>query len=133
MEAKYQFGRDEIAQVLLQPNEVRYEYFVKRVSDWELVWSLKGVDGWVMSADETGNEIAVFWPFEDYAKLCANGAWQGTVPKSIDIEAFLSRWLPGLYKDRRRVGIFPNLLKQASVVDPMKLKEQIEAEREKFE
>ena len=133
MSNKYKFGNKEIEMVLAQSNEVRFDYFIKRVADWGEVWGLKGSDGWVMSADETGKQVAVFWPFAEFASLCSVDEWEGTFPASISIEAFTTRWLPGLEKEARLVGIFPNLLKQASVIKPIKLLQIINSEIESLE
>ena len=133
MSAKYKFGSKEIQNFLTQSNDIRFKYFVKRVADWGEVWGLKGSDGWVMSADETGKQVAVFWPFAEFAELCSTGLWEGTIPTSISIEAYTTRWLPGLEKDGRLVGVFPNLLKQAAVINPMQLLHIINDAREELE
>jgi hypothetical protein len=130
MNTGYKFENNEIENVLRQNNETRYVYFIKRVADWEEVWGLKGEDGWVLSADDAGNQVAVFWPFKEYAKLCATGAWIQTVPMKIELPTFIDRWIPGLNQDGRLVGVFPNLAKQASVVAPLVLKDHLESEME---
>jgi hypothetical protein len=133
IDMKYPLVQAEIDNVLRQTNEVRYDYFVKRVADWGEVWSLKGADGWVLSGDSTGNiEVAMFWPFMEYAKLCIKDEWSETIPTKIKLAAFLDRWLPGFKKDGRLVGVFPNLAGQAAVIDPLVLKRHLEDEMKGF-
>jgi hypothetical protein len=126
----YRLGDNEVDNVLRQTNQIRFEYFVKRVADWGEVWGLKGENGWVLSADDTGNQIAAFWPFKEYANLCSTGSWSQTEPTKIELSSFLDRWLPGLKQDGFFVSVFPNLAGQASVTDPLVLKEYLESEME---
>ena len=44
----------EVENVISLPAEGRYEYFIKRVADWEVVWSLGNEDGWVLAGDDGG-------------------------------------------------------------------------------
>jgi hypothetical protein len=133
IDMKYPLVRAEIDNVLRQTNVVRYNYFVKRVADWGEVWSLKGTDGWVLSGDSTGKEVAMFWPFREYAELCIKDEWSETIPTKIKLAAFLDRWLPGLSEDGLLVGVFPNLAGQAAVIDPLILKRHLEDEMEGLE
>lgn len=52
----------EAENVLKLDNRKKYEYFIKKVADFEEVWSLRDEDGWAT----LGTEDKVFfpiWPF----------------------------------------------------------------------
>lgn len=38
----------------------RYDYFIKKIADFEEVWSLSNERGWVMSEDERGVPSFIF-------------------------------------------------------------------------
>ncbi|SEL57398.1 Protein of unknown function [Roseateles sp. YR242] len=133
MTDSYRFGTQEIESVLKQKNEVRFDYFIKRVADWGEVWGLKGPAGWVLLGDEQQNEVAVFWPFKEFAAICATGAWADSTPTSIDLDSFRARWLTGLERDGRRVAVFPNIERSASVLSAAELRARLEEELDNLE
>ncbi len=49
--------------------------------------------------NHTGNVVIPFWPKEQFVQLCAQGVWQGYTARSIPLEDFLSKWLPGMQKE----------------------------------
>ena len=83
METEYQFGTGEIEAVLATDAETRYRYFIKRVADWEQVWSLRNTGGWVLTETDDGQQVAPFWPFQAFAQRAAVGQWADTEPTSI--------------------------------------------------
>jgi hypothetical protein len=48
-------------------------YFIKKVADWQTIWSLGNAKGWVLGRDEDGHETVVVSPNEAFAKACAEG------------------------------------------------------------
>ena len=57
----------EYETVLTLPGEERYAYLVKRVADWELVWSLADDDDWALAADGEGHELVLAWHQKRFA------------------------------------------------------------------
>ncbi|MFD2328955.1 DUF2750 domain-containing protein [Cohnella sp. GCM10020058] len=53
---------------------IRYEYFIKKVTDSEEVWGLYD-DGWAMSSDDNGRLLIPFWPKKEFAEYCAYEDW----------------------------------------------------------
>jgi hypothetical protein len=129
----YRIGAKEIDAVLCRDAAVRYDYFVKRVADWEEVWSLRNAGGWVAAATDTGQEVLPFWPFAAFAQRSATGPWADTAPAPIALEAFLARWLPGMAADGRLACVLPTGADRGATVDPLQLKADIEAEQEQLQ
>jgi hypothetical protein len=115
----------------LEPAE-RYEYFIKRVADEGEVWSLRGSAGWVLAADGDGHESVPVWPHRVYAASCATGGWHGCHPASLDLDEWITRWLPGIEKDRRAVAVFPIPSGSGTPVTPSRLRADLEAELTKY-
>lgn len=114
----------------LAPEE-RYQYFIKKVADWREVWSYG-----VMVGPSWGPRIARSWyrcgrPI--FAEAFAVGEWLGYKPQRIELEDWLTKWIPGMEKDRRLVAVFPALESQTTTASPLKLKSDLEAELKKYE
>ena len=122
----------EIESVLRLPASERYKYFVKKAADTEHVWSLRKDVGWVTSADDTGRISVPVWPHAKFAAACANEDWAECEPQSIELDAWLARWLPGMHRDGRLAAVFPTPTNQAVNVAPDRLKRDLEAELELY-
>ena len=103
----YEVNDQQFEAVVALPAPQRYEHFIKRIADTEVVWSLRSIGGWVMSGAGDGGELFPVWPHERYAAACASGGWEGTHPAAIRLDDFRAKWLPGLQRDNRRVAVFP--------------------------
>ncbi|WP_144558354.1 DUF2750 domain-containing protein [Shouchella miscanthi] len=108
----------EIEKTMRMNSQKRYEYFIKKVSDYEEVWSLRNEQGWVTSKLDNGSTSLNFWPTKEHAELCAMKEWKKTVAVSIDLEEFIDSWLPGIDNDGVSVSIFFN--NKDSITVPVK-------------
>jgi len=117
--------------VHLAPKE-RYEYFIKKVADWEEIWSL-WKDGWVLMGDKEEGEHVPVWPHPVFAEAYAHGEWLGYKPRKIELEDWLNKWIPGMEKDKRMVAVFPTTEGQTTTVSPVQLKSDLEEELTKYE
>src|SRR5262245_45116874 len=112
----------------------RYLHFVKRVADFEEVWSLRTVNGWVTMGDATGRKCVPVWPHKRYAECFIADNWGAAEARMIGLDAWLNRWLPGMTRDGLHVAVFPVPEKQPSViVCPQDLKRDLEEELEHYE
>lgn len=118
----------EFESVSTLPAEQRYAYFIKRVADWEQVWSLAAQHGWALAGDDDGHELVPVWPHERFAAVCAIDEWAGYEPRPIDLSTWLERWTPGLIRDRRLVAVFPTPGKKGICVDAAQLRDDLEQE-----
>ncbi|WP_299516242.1 DUF2750 domain-containing protein [uncultured Rummeliibacillus sp.] len=105
----------EIEVVSTLPASKRYEYFIKKVADFEEVWGLFD-DGWAISEDDNGNPLMPFWPKKEFANLCAVDDWKNYKAEKIELEDFMQEWLPGMKVDGIKPSIFWNNV-DSSVLD----------------
>ncbi|MDH5446990.1 MAG: DUF2750 domain-containing protein [Gammaproteobacteria bacterium] len=129
----YRINDKEIENVLALSGADRYEHFVKRVADWEEVWSLQDKNGWVSSENDEGIKSIPVWPHPEYTKLCAEENWKGNNPSSIELQAFIEKWLPGMEKDGLLVAVFPTPSGKGVQVTPAELKQHLQEECEQYE
>ena len=118
--------------LLAMSGEERFGYFVRKVADFEEVWSLFR-DGWATAADDTGTLLAAFWPEEDLASVCAQESWVKYVPKSIPLEAFMHKWIPGMERDGVNVAVFPTPTGKGVVVTASFLGNAIQEELDELQ
>ncbi len=108
----------------------RYDYFLKKVADWEEIWSLHSPEGWVELSSSDGEECLPVWPHPDFAKAWAVDDWSDCQPKAITLEVWLERWTPGLERDNTMLAVFPVDEEEGLVVTPSELQEAILGELE---
>jgi hypothetical protein len=127
----YKINEEEIKSVISLPANDRFAHFVSRSADWEEVWSLKNKDGWVMVSSQEGTCFPV-WPHPKYAEMWATDEWSDCTAELIDMNSWLSKWIPGLTKDKIKVAVFPNRVEQGVVVSPEFMLEALKKEQEKY-
>lgn len=103
----YHLSPNEYEALIHTTGPDRYKYTLKRVADWEEVWSLANEDCWVLQGGEGGTEMVPIWPHPRFAELCATGHWDGCAPRLIKLEDWCNKWLPGLSRDGRMLSVFP--------------------------
>lgn len=129
----YKINAREIEAVQALSPAQRYGHFVRRVADWEEVWSLANGDGWVLMADDEGHELIPVWPHPHYAEALAIGDWAGHQPKPIPLADFLEKWLPGMARDGRRLAVFATREGKGIIVNPLRFKSDLEEACEQYE
>lgn len=113
-------------------SEERYDYFIRKVADFEIVWGLND-GGWAILSDNEGNEVFPFWPEKELAEICVQDSWSSYKPKSIELNHFIEKWLTGMEKDGILVGVFYTPEGKGVVVQPAKLKADLEEELEQYD
>jgi len=129
----YKLNREQYDAVLALPAEKRYQHFLSRVADWEILWTLHSETGFVLFGDDSGHECVPFWPHPGYAVTTAQGQWSDCSPYEVSLSDFMGKWLPGMLRDGRKVAVFPTPQKKAVVVEPNRLQEDLEVTLEQYE
>jgi hypothetical protein len=112
----------------------RYSHFVRRVADFEEVWSLRNPGGWVTMGDDSGRKCVPVWPHKRYAETFIRGDWSDATAAMIELDAWMDRWLPGMTRDGLQVAVFPveGEKEQGVVVTPARLQHDLEEELEQY-
>jgi hypothetical protein len=113
----------------------RYWHFLRRVADFEEIWSLRCSDGWVTMGDDLGHKYIPVWPHKRYAESFIRDGWSEAEAAMIELYAWMTRWLPGLARDGLRVAVFPveGQKQQGVIIAPRDLQRDLEAELEQYE
>jgi hypothetical protein len=125
--------KTEIAAVLQLDAPKRYSYWVKKTADQQVVWSLWQQDGWALAGDDQGHELVPVWPHEKFAGLCSRDVWAGYLPKPVDLDIWIERWIPGMERDSRLVAVFPTPEDRGVIVEPAKVADDLREELANYE
>jgi len=95
----------QLQAVVMLPGPQRYEYFIKRVVDTGVVWSLYR-NGWALATKEDGTMVFPLWPDSEFAAICADYEWTGYAPQSFGLTELVDELLPQLAEDGVVTGVF---------------------------
>jgi hypothetical protein len=134
----YKINEKHIESVSRLSGPERYAYALPRMADWEEVWSLKSKDGWVRMGDKQGRQFVPIWPHPRLAEVFADGEWKDHEARSIPLDEWMEKWIPGMERDGTLIAVFPvpkssEDKSDAVVVSPARLKTDLEEELSKFE
>jgi hypothetical protein len=99
-------NQKEFESVIKQSPNIRYEYFIKKVADYEEVWGLYN-DGWATAQDDNGNMLIPFFPQKEFADYCAVNEWNNFKAEPIALYEFIDEWLVEMKEDRVKPSVFP--------------------------
>lgn len=120
----------KIINLQLLSDDARNDYFVRKITDFELVWGLHE-KGWATALGE-GIVAIPFWPEPEFAELCATGDWSHHSAKPIPLIDYLSKWLPGMHTDKRMCLVFPTPHNRGTLISPERMRQLIENELQQY-
>ncbi|RYF05479.1 MAG: DUF2750 domain-containing protein [Oxalobacteraceae bacterium] len=95
----------QLQAVVMLAGPQRYAYFVKRVAETGVVWSLYR-QGWALASKEDGTLVFPLWPDSEFAQVCADYEWTGYAPQSFSLDELMTELLPQLAQDGIVTGVF---------------------------
>lgn len=122
-------GDDEGAELDALDDDERCERFVREVAGSGVVWGLYG-ETWARSDVAGKVEALPFWYRREHAARCLEGRWEGFVPRSIELDAFLEQWLVGMHEDGIVGVLVPTPGRCGAIVSPAELAESLRATRD---
>ena len=89
---KYKITEQEIEAIIKLTPQQRYAYFLKRICDWEEIWTLYEDDCIVLNEDKQGVLFVFLLPFETFASHYAikQRGMCGTFAKCFKLNEFVS-------------------------------------------
>lgn len=126
-------GTDKkIENILKMSEDERYDYFIRKVVDFEELWGLSD-DGWALLGDNDGNRIFALWPEKEFAVLCSVDQWKDYKPEVITLDNFIEKWIPGMTNDKTLVNVFLTPNAKGTVISPNDLYGELKEELEQYE
>ncbi|GAA3941037.1 DUF2750 domain-containing protein [Chitinophaga oryziterrae] len=130
----YKISQREIDSVLSESPEKRFEYTIKRIADWETLWTIVGeAEALGMLTDEVQNVIFPIWPFKEFAQLYCTGNFANYTPMVIELSDFLEEYLPDYENKNFKLSLLPLPTKKGEVMDISMFREALNSELDKIE
>lgn len=128
----YEVNDIEFVKVDKLPESELYEYFVKKVADFEEIWSVRSGQGWTLMGTPHGREVVPVWPAKRFAQAQCLNEWKDCEAKVISLNDWLDKWVPGMIRDGRDVAVFPTSSSRGIVIHPSTVADSLREERTKY-
>jgi hypothetical protein len=125
-------SQKEIESVSVLPAFERYQHFIKRVADFELMYTLSDGKGNFAISDLENNELLSFWPAKEYAELNAIDEWSVYRVHEVSIEDFEDKIIDLVVSENYLLNIFPANGKTGFVVNLEEFARDLSSEMEKY-
>ena len=116
----------------LSPFE-RYKYFIKKVADFEELWTIVYDNKDLALSEVDNNTLVSFWTSEQFIMNNLNGGWEKCIPLKIDLDDFESIFIPLIVENNYLVNIFPVNGKSGFVVNINEFTRDLNEELENYE
>jgi hypothetical protein len=110
----------------------RYQYTVKKVADFELIYTLAHEDGTWALAEVEGKTIVSLWPAIVYAQANATNVWADYKPLAILLDELLSTRLKSFEENGFLINVFSKLGKTGFIVSSDEFRADLEEELENY-
>jgi hypothetical protein len=110
----------------------RYMYFIKRIADAELIYSLKDDDGWAIA--EVGDyKLFSVWSAKEFALLSKTDEWLDYNPTEISLQEFEENIIPLIVEKKYLINVFSVNSKTGFIVELGEFLRDLEEELKKYE
>lgn len=127
----YRVSDQEFEAVSALASEPRYHHFIKRVADWQALWTIRCDADWVSISDNSGGTSLPVWPAERFARAYCNHEWASCTPDVITLEEWSNDVAPRLSESGVQIAVFP-IDGRGIIVDAARLICDLEAEGGKY-
>lgn len=110
----------------------RYQYFIKRVADSEIMYSLKDREGQWALADVEGRTVFSIWSAAEFASACAVGEWEDFSVTEISTEEFEDEIIDEIDQNNYLINVFSIKEKSGFVVDLSEFARDLSEEMKKY-
>lgn len=90
----------------LKPDE-RYSYFIKRLADFEIFYTLKNDSNEFVISELEENKLIHFWSSPEFAQLCLVEVWENHKIVEVSLEEFEDEIVDFIEENSILIDIFP--------------------------
>lgn len=110
----------------------RYKYFIKRVADGEIMFTLTNGDGNIIVSQIDKKMIVPFWSSTEFVELCKITGWENLDIKEISLDYFEDKIIDWIEENNYLLNIFPVENKTGFVVDINEFARDLSDELKKY-
>ncbi|MDF2553335.1 MAG: hypothetical protein K0R77_2610 [Chryseobacterium sp.] len=116
----------------LEPFE-RYNYFIKKIADFEILYSLKSLEGNFAISETNNKYMFPIWSHEEFAKLNLNKEWENFEICEISLEELEEGIFHFILENNYLINVFPMNNKTGFVVNLEEFKRDLSIELENYQ
>ncbi|MCL6265158.1 DUF2750 domain-containing protein [Flagellimonas myxillae] len=111
----------------------RYNYFIKKIADFEEIWTIVDKHGELALSDIEENTLISFWTAEAFIKSNLYGNWENCIPFKITLDDFEDIFAPLIVDNNYLINVFPVNGKSGFVVNLDEFIRDLNDELEKYQ
>lgn len=121
----------EIENVIKLSAFERYQFLIKRICGFDLIYSLKNEEGWQITAVDEYKLFSV-WSAREYAELNLTDVWTGCKAEEIPLEVFVQELMPWIIEEGLLINVFSVGGETGFVVDPGEFQRDLDEEMNNY-
>lgn len=111
----------------------RYKYFIKKIADFEELWTLVDKNGDIALSEVENNILVSFWTDEAFIKSNLDSGWKECVPLKIGLDDFEEVFMPLIVENEYLINVFPVNGKSGFIVNINEFTRDLNEELENYE
>ncbi|MBP4137254.1 DUF2750 domain-containing protein [Flavobacterium geliluteum] len=111
----------------------RYKYFIKKIADFEELWTLMDKNGHIALSEVDNNILVSFWTAEAFITSSLDENWKECVPLKISLDDFEEIFIPIIIENEYLINVFPVQGKSGFVVNISEFIRDLNEELENYE
>lgn len=92
--------------IILEPFE-RYQYFIKKVADWEIFFTLLNENGEYALSELENKKLFPMWSAKKYAELCKVSGWEKYIVKELNLDDLEDKIIDFIVDEDCLINVFP--------------------------
>jgi hypothetical protein len=123
----------EIENILKLDPLKRYQYFIKKIADFEELWTIVDEDGNYALSDIDDYTLISFWSAEEFVTSNLNEGWQNCKPVKLTLDDLEDDLFEIIESENYLINIFPIDGKSGFVVNYNEFRRDLDEELDKIE
>ena len=111
----------------------RYQYTIKKIADFEQLWSIIDETGDYALSDVGNQTFFSIWPAREYVDSNLSNGWEKCQPKELTLDEFSDQLLIFISENDYLINVFPINGKSGFVVNLEEFIRDLNRELEKYE
>lgn len=110
-------SKKEIENVSKLESFKRYRYTIKRIADFEELWTILDKNSDIALSDIEDQTFVSFWPAKEFIGSNLNLEWEECSPYKFDLDDFEEKLIPLIKMENYLINVFPVEGKSGFVVN----------------
>lgn len=110
----------------------RYNYFIRKIADFEELWTIVDKNGDIALSKVDDNILVSIWSAKDFIKSNLDNGWKKCVPLKLNLDDFEKTIMPLIIKNNYLINVFPANGKSGFVVNINEFIKDLNEELEQY-